>query len=168
MALYLLSAPSGAGKTTFCLRLTAAARACGRSVAGVLSLPQYVDGRKTALWLAPLPMGMPRLLAHVAAPAEATWGKWRFLPAALAWGNASLMGIAAADLLIVDEIGPLELNRHRGLQGAFHALRSVNYRAAVVTVRPSLAERLAEALAPLNPKICSLGGGHSCSLDPCA
>jgi nucleoside-triphosphatase THEP1 len=112
MPLFLLTAPSGVGKTTALQRSVLRARQQGLRVGGVLSLaqPHGHPPHPSALWLEDIATGRRRLLAHVAAPAEASVGIWRFLEATVAWGNALLADAADADLLVVDEIGPLELN----------------------------------------------------------
>ncbi len=158
MALFLLAAPSGAGKTTALRRSVLRARPRALRPGGVLTVPQPhgQPPHPSALWLEDVATGQRRLLAHVAAPAEASVGIWRFLEATLAWGNAVLAAAADADLLVIDEIGPLELETGRGLTAAFPALCSGKARTAVVAVRPRLAERLAAALAPCQPKIIRL------------
>jgi nucleoside-triphosphatase THEP1 len=158
MMLFLLTAPSGTGKTTALQRVAARARQRGLRLGGVLSVPQP-HGRPphpSALWLEDPATQARRLLAHVAAPAEATVGIWRFLEATVAWGNALLQAGADADLLLVDEIGPLELQHGRGLMAAFPALLDSRYRTALVVVRPALAALLALRLAPRHPQIIRL------------
>jgi len=153
MRLILLQAPSGGGKTTACLRLAACAQNKHLRVGGVVTRPMWQLGHKTALWLHALPHGEARLLAHPAAPATATWGMWRFVPATFRWGRQQLQSLPRVDLLLVDEVGPLELVLRRGLTldaitAAFHRAQP---RLAVVTVRPALAEVLADhwhAFAP--------------------
>ena len=44
----------------------------------------------------------------------------------------------ACDLLIVDELGPIELERGEGWQNGIAALNSGEYQAAVVVIRPEL------------------------------
>ena len=155
--LVLLTAPSGVGKTTACRRLAACARENGLCVAGLLTLPAWqADGRKHALWLHSLADGQARLLAHVTAPALATLGMWRFLPTTLAWGREVLHTLPPADVVIVDEIGPLELVHRRGLLGVAAALQRARPRLAVVTVRPQLAEALAARLQPFSPNVLTL------------
>ena len=155
--LVLLTAPSGAGKTTACRRLAACARENDLRAAGLLTLPAWQeDGHKHALWLHSLADGRVHLLAHVTAPASATLGIWRFLPTTLAWGRAVLRTLPPADVVIVDEIGPLELVHHHGLLGVAEALRRARPRLAVVTVRPQLANALVARLQPFSPRVLML------------
>jgi len=56
----------------------------------------------------------------------------------LAWANGTIASASPCDLLIVDELGPLEIEQGRGFVAAFDMLRRGDYRLAVVVVRPSL------------------------------
>ncbi|MGQ9834253.1 MAG: nucleoside-triphosphatase, partial [Candidatus Villigracilaceae bacterium] len=62
-ALYLLTAPFGAGKTTFCADLAEQARAAGWDVAGILSPPVFENGVKTGILARNLRSGETRPLA---------------------------------------------------------------------------------------------------------
>ncbi len=62
------------------------------------------------------------------------------------WGQALLGSLPACDLLIVDEIGPLEINMGKGLTNALAALLRSAYRLAVVSLRSSLIEPLLKLL----------------------
>ncbi len=158
MRLILLQAPSGTGKTTVCLRLADWAQARGLRVGGVVTRPTWQHGHKTALWLHALPRGTARLLAHPSAPATATWGMWRFVPAACRWGRNHLQNLPRLDVALVDEIGPLELVQGRGLTlaAATAGLRRSAPRLAVVTVRPGLASPLAHRWRAFAPTVLAL------------
>ncbi len=147
---WLLVGPSGEGKTTVCLRWVAQARAQGYRVAGVASPGVWMGQAKRGIRLRDLSHGEERLLAHRVAPDEVpTVGAWRFDPAVVAWGQAVLRRPVAADLVVVDELGPLEVVYGQGLTAAFDLLAQASYRAAVITVRPWLAELLAQRLRGL-------------------
>ncbi len=64
MEIRLLVAPSGLGKTTACMRAVEMALARGWRVAGVLSLPVWQAGVKTAIRLREIPFGPERILAR--------------------------------------------------------------------------------------------------------
>ncbi|GAB4495216.1 MAG: hypothetical protein Fur0016_31160 [Anaerolineales bacterium] len=155
MTLYLLTAPSGAGKTTFCAALAEQARAAGWDVAGVLSPPVFENGEKTGILVQNLRTRETRPLAIVntLSPHHASHltphelritnyelhlGNWLFSPSALAWGNEILAASLPADLFLVDELGPLELIRNEGWTNALPALRQTTYKIAIAVVRPSL------------------------------
>jgi nucleoside-triphosphatase THEP1 len=65
-------------------------------------------------------------------------GSWRFDPATIAWGNSVLERTKVTELVIIDEIGPLEFEQGKGLQAALRLLDASRYRLACVTLRPSL------------------------------
>lgn len=141
----LLTAPSGLGKTSACLKLLELAS--GLRVAGVLSLPVFQDGSRVAIHLRDLGSDEERPLARLALPDEPVdVGVWRFDPETVAWGQALLTHLPPVDLVLLDEIGPLELIQHRGLTHLLTALSAAPGRLTVITVRPSLVENLRERL----------------------
>lgn len=139
-ALWLLSGPRQAGKTTLCRRLAEQARGRGWDVAGLLSPAILHAGIRTGIAVEDLRSGETRLLAE-AGPAPAltlAQGRWRFDPAAVDWGNRVLANSLPCDLLIVDELGPLELERGLGWTAGLSVLRQNGYRRGLVVVRPEL------------------------------
>lgn len=64
--LFLLTAPSGAGKTTFCAALADRAHLAGWDVAGVLSPPVFEEGEKVGILVRNLRTGETRPLAIAA------------------------------------------------------------------------------------------------------
>jgi nucleoside-triphosphatase len=148
--LVVLSGASGCGKTTLCAGVTAAARARGLAVAGLLTLPSRVDGRQVGLEVEDLSSGERRPLAQARVEPGpgaglATEG-WRFDPEGLAWGTRALKRASPCDVLVIDELGPLELVRNRGWTAGLDALRAGRYRLALAVVRPSLLSRFQERL----------------------
>lgn len=147
--LYLVCAPSGAGKTTWLLELYSLARQQGRTTGGLLSPPVYADGQKMAIDLLDAASGRRmRLAARREQECGAETGGpdalgWVFDPAAIQWGNRVLSRTAACDLFFLDELGPLEWLYGQGLVQGFAALERGSYRAAFVSVRPSLLEQAA-------------------------
>ncbi len=156
MSLVLLVAPSGRGKTTVCETLVAAAQKQAWRVGGVLSPPCWQHGRKTRILLRDVATGETRPLAYPASAPQADVGQWRFVPETVAWGNERLARLRHTDLLVIDEIGPLELCRGQGLQAALQTLQRATYRLAVVTVRPEMAPLLAQHLASRHPTFLEL------------
>lgn len=140
--LFLITGDSGAGKTTWCQARAASAWAAGWHVGGLLSPPVIVDGQKLAIDLVDMSTDEQRRLAQLRQsavdPADFATKKWLFDPAVLAWGNDVLRQITAVDLLIIDELGPLEFERGHGLQAAFGLIEAGLYRLAGVVIRPSL------------------------------
>lgn len=138
--LALLTGGRGAGKTRWCEALARAGRDAGPSVAGLVSPPVLAGGEKTGIDILDVASGERRRLAERArADLPGTEGLgWRFDPEALAFGNTLLARVGDCDLLLVDELGPLEFGRGSGLTVAFALLDARRYRLAVVVVRPAL------------------------------
>jgi nucleoside-triphosphatase THEP1 len=140
--LFLITGDSGIGKTTGCRQWIDSVRADGRRAGGLLSLPVMAGGQKVAIDLVGVAAGERRQLAELrqseANPGAASTGKWLFDTAVLTWGNDVLRRVTAVDLLIIDELGPLEFEQGRGLQAAFELIGSGRYRMAGVVIRPSL------------------------------
>ncbi|PJF37393.1 MAG: hypothetical protein CUN49_00600 [Candidatus Thermofonsia Clade 1 bacterium] len=138
----LISGESGVGKTQWCDQMRAFAERHALRTAGLISYGIFERGQKIAISLCALPSGEQRLLAK---RREYTPGtptpQWAFDEATLAWGDSILAASEACDVLIIDEIGPLELLHAQGWQSAFAVLAAQRYQVACVVVRPTLVAR---------------------------
>ncbi len=137
----LVSGQINAGKTSFCRSLAAAVRIQGKAVAGILSPGLWQDGEKVGVELHFLGGGQRLLLAHSQELLDGpTFGRFSFSRAAISAGNLHLRTLQniPLDLLILDEIGPLECQLDGGLQQVWPLLQSGRYRLAVITTRPRL------------------------------
>ncbi len=141
--LFLVTGSRGAGKTTFCSQIAQAAREAGWRVAGVLSRPVFEGPLRTAIDAEDLRTGAARRLAARSEHPTPGSKVWQFDPDALEWGNQVLAASTPVDLLVVDELGPLEFERGGGWQTGLAAVDSRQYAIALVVVR---AELLGEAL----------------------
>lgn len=140
--LWLLTGPIGAGKTTFCRRLAQAARSQGCDVAGLLSPAWMQAGQKIGILAENVRTGEQRTLAYTQ-PSPRTglqFGPWHIDRQVMSWGNQIILDSSPCDLLIVDELGPLEFYLQAGLTAAFAVLSERRYGASCVVVRPSLLE----------------------------
>lgn len=141
---YLVCGDRGAGKTTFCQVLIEAARISGpdRHIAGILSLKVMGAGGQTAIDALDLATGRRRRLARRARPQTPAEGPvtlhWQFGADVLAWGDGLLRAATPCDLLVVDELGPLEFEYGQGWTSGLAAVDGAAYGAAVVVVRPGL------------------------------
>jgi hypothetical protein len=143
--LWIISGERLAGKTTLCAALVDGFRAWGWKISGVRSPAVFEGGKKVAIDVEDLGSGEIRRLAVRATQprpmkTEDKPLQWSFDPAALAWGNEVLDGAVPTDLLMVDELGPLELLRGQGWVNGLNALDSCAYRQAVLVMRPELLE----------------------------
>lgn len=109
----------GSGKTTRASDLARAAALSGRRVGGLLALKTPAGRRFHDLWTGE---EMAKEPARDSEPVIEV-GRFRFRAAAFAWATQRLAAAVAAgaDLLVIDEVGPLEL-RGEGLAGALDAL----------------------------------------------
>jgi nucleoside-triphosphatase THEP1 len=113
-----------------------------------------MDGRKVGMEIEDIRTGQRRCLAEactdprpsIRATNGPTTGNWRFHTDGLAWGTTVLRRATPCDLLVIDELGPLELIRGQGWEIGLDVLRAGCYRLALVTVRPSLLSRFQERL----------------------
>ena len=130
-----------------CQRVVEEARRRGFSCAGVLS-PALFDGwEKVGISLVDVASGEERPLATADdAPEGVRWGRYRFVSSSLAWGGELLSGATPCDLLVVDELGPLELELGRGLVTAMDVLAQGAFSLALVVVRPALLDELKRRL----------------------
>ena len=114
------------GKTTVCRALVHLAQQRGRSVRGILTSPILDQaGRRLGFALLDLATAEQRELARVdrdyGGPGV---GPFHFDPAVLQWGHVIVTRALAegCDLLVVDEIGRLELEQSTGFSGLLDVL----------------------------------------------
>ena len=138
--IWIVTGPRGVGKTRFCLNLVRVANQRGLSTNGLICPPAYEGETKTAIHLLDLHTNQQRILARVRDhnTAVISTDHWVFDQEVLEWGNQILTQIEPCDLLIIDELGPLEFKRGLGWQSAFVVLEQQNYDSAVVVIRPEL------------------------------
>lgn len=144
----LVTGGRGAGKSRWCASLVDRLRSRGWRVAGVASPAVLSDGRKVAIDLVDVVSGARRRLADRRRDVDGgvTTERWRFETATLAWGNELLAGVAEAgtDLLLADELGPLELRRGGGLRNGLRAMDEGRFSVGCAVVRPALLDRALE------------------------
>ena len=133
----LITGPRGVGKTTLCLRTVALAKEAHYSCAGLLTLREDDDRRVVV----DVRTGDRRSLTATG-PGGVPVGHYLFDPDALAWGAGILARSTPCDLLVLDELGPLEMAGD-GWAVGMDVLREGRFFLALVVVRPEL---VAEAL----------------------
>lgn len=144
--LWIITGDRAAGKTRFCSDLAAEAGKRKIDTAGVLS-PAFVEnGKKTGFQITNIRSGETRQLAVLRSNdrSNTVTQHWQFDQQNLVWGNEVLTSAVPCGLLIVDELGPLELEQGKGWTAGIQVLSSGKYTAAAVVIRPEL---LAKALA---------------------
>jgi len=138
--IWMVTGPRQVGKSSFCRGMAEAARQADWDVAGLLSPAQIEQGAKTGILVEDLRTGESHRLASVCrqSPEDIPFGDWYFDPQTLAWGNRVLASSPPCDLLIMDELGPLELTHQMGWWAALEILPRGEYRVALVVIRPEL------------------------------
>jgi nucleoside-triphosphatase THEP1 len=143
----LVTGERGVGKTHLCQQVVEQAGEIGYRCAGVLSRAVFDGEEKVAITLADVATGAERTLAVAdETPGELRWGRYRFVLTTLEWGSDLLAAATPCDLLIVDELGPLELTLGLGLEPALAVLDEGAFSLALVVVRPELLDTLREQL----------------------
>ncbi|MGC8839556.1 MAG: nucleoside-triphosphatase [Anaerolineae bacterium] len=151
--MFLLTGEVGSGKTTVCQRVVDACRTLGISVAGLLSLPVAgPQGQRLAIRTVDLAAGTQQTLARLGEGEGLRLGPYTFDPEGVRWAVAVLERDAGAQgLLLVDEIGPLELWLGEGLAPVLPALRRrvEEGKPLLLVVRTGFIAPLLRAMAPL-------------------
>jgi nucleoside-triphosphatase THEP1 len=146
----LLTGPVGIGKTTVAERVIALVQRRGLTCGGLLA-PALVDpaGQKIGIWGVDVRSGERRTLARTDLELGGpTIGPYSFDAAALDWALAAIeKALGKCDLLVVDEIGKLELWHGRGLAPVLPGLASGEARRSLVLVRDHLLLELQARLA---------------------
>jgi nucleoside-triphosphatase THEP1 len=168
----LLTGPVGVGKTTVAERAIGLARRQGRVCTGLLA-PAMLDacGQKAGIWGIDLMTGERRVLARTDRSLGGPHlGPYSFDAAVLEWATAVVLKALASSLptgslssppargglttlVIVDEIGKLELWHEQGLAPVLPVLAAGQARSVLVIVRDTLLEELQRRLAPVMPAV---------------
>ncbi len=159
----LLAGERGAGKTTCCIRLAGLLASAGLRSGGFVSRRVVDPLGTTRLHLVDLETGEERMLADTQGglPGPRV-GRFQMDAATLAWGVALARRAreARADLIVLDEIGPLELEQRLGFAPLVGDLESdapgSGRSLYLLVVRAWLATALAERLSRHVPSIVRL------------
>jgi len=153
----ILTGPLGSGKTTACLQLAGLARQHKLDCAGIISPARFDGSAKVGIDMLDVRSGQRHPLAEINdSPAELRTTRYRFDTDAVAWGVDILNTACPCELFIVDEIGPLELERGQGWINALDILRDGRFDAAVVVVRPALIDTFCAKMKGITMSVFTL------------
>lgn len=137
---WIVTGEIGSGKSTFCQQAADLGKRSGLKLGGLLSPAVFEGGTKIAIQAVNLKNNQARQLATLrrAQDAGLATKRWTFIPETVKWGNEVLSRAVPCDLLIIDELGPLEFERGEGWVEGLLAVDGGNYTGALVVIRPSL------------------------------
>jgi nucleoside-triphosphatase THEP1 len=143
---WIITGEIGAGKTTFCLQIVELAREADLVLGGLISPGVFVDGRKVGINVVDLKGQQTRCLANprkegISGPSTKGWS---FVEESVAWGNRVLAQAVPCDVLVIDELGPLEFERGEGWVKGLTILDEGEFQVALVVVRPHLLDQALE------------------------
>lgn len=150
--LWIVTGARGSGKTIFCQEMLQRARLIGWDTAGLLSPAVFNNGIKESIWAEEIRSGEKRLLAavHPQTETDLAFGDWNFNRKSLEWGNRVLRSSIPCDLLVIDELGPLEFNLSMGWVSAFEVIKTAQFRLALVVIRPELIKPALNIFHPIH------------------
>jgi energy-coupling factor transporter ATP-binding protein EcfA2 len=140
--LFIITGPRGSGKTTWCKDLLRIAVENGFSPQGFLSPAIFKNGEKIGIDLLVVQSGQQHPLARKRSgnTPGPLMGDWCFEPTSVELGNQILKSLTPQDLLILDELGPLELEKGEGFTEGLRLLDERRYQKAFVVIRPELVD----------------------------
>ena len=154
----LLSGDRRVGKSTACQKLIQMACRRGKSVGGFLSIALFdAQGEKEGIKLMDPRTGSEQLLASLQNQLSGPQiGAYHMSADALQWGaNLALDALKnGMDLVLIDEIGPLELLRGEGFAEILPALYTVTDTNCLIVVRPELVNEFERRLGAAHVVRC--------------
>lgn len=138
--IFILTGEKNTGKSIVCEKILCELAGKPLKITGLLSPARYEGNRKTGIFCKDIISGEKKLLAQYKPGWDANNPKreWRFNQSAITWGNKVLAKSVPTGLLIIDELGYLELEEKSGWKNALYALDSGQFQFAIVVIRPSL------------------------------
>jgi nucleoside-triphosphatase THEP1 len=141
--LTLITGPIGSGKSAWCYIFFEKSHANGLKIGGVLSRPIFREGHKIGIDLMDLITGQIKRLANLrtAESKGLMTRRWEFDLQTMNWANQVLRNLPPCDIVIIDELGPLEFSRDEGFQEGMHIVDDKRFPEIYAVVRPELVSR---------------------------
>jgi nucleoside-triphosphatase THEP1/energy-coupling factor transporter transmembrane protein EcfT len=137
--LVVVTGKPGTGKTPAMQAAAAELARRGAAIAGFVQIPVWEAGEKGGYLVRDVATGDERQLAVKVGPERGDHGTpFRFLPAGFAFARRALAAAGAGSVLVLDELGPVELRGGGHMPGVRRALAKPGLAAVLVTVRPAL------------------------------
>lgn len=149
----------GVGKTPTMRGAAAALQARGVPVAGFVQIPVWDEGGTGGYLVRDAASGEERTLAVKVGEQRGEHGTpFRFEPAGFAFARGALQRARAGSVLILDELGPVELRGGGHMPAVRRALARPGLAAVVATVRPALIPSFLSHLAVPSAVIVDIEG----------
>lgn len=136
----ILTGERDSGKSRLCEEIVNELVRRGVNIKGILSPGEYKGGKKSGILCKEIASAEEKTLAQYFPGWDLNnpQREWLFNASAIEWGNDVLARSIPSEVLIIDEIGFMELEKNSGWTNALLALDSGEYKHALVVVRPSL------------------------------
>jgi nucleoside-triphosphatase THEP1 len=158
-----LTGKSGTGKTKACQKIVHEAQNTGLSVFGFYCPAVFKGKEKTGIQVCLLPDEEIHLLGTL--EKQDGWlsiGRWWMDPSIFECVNDHLKKYNYCDWLIIDEIGPAEIENKKGWPAALNLLKEGHFQMAVVSFRPAYIDYFKENFPDI--KIINLDKGGQAKL----
>ncbi len=174
--LFVITGERGAGKSEVCARLAALLVQRGMTLGGVITERGAAGEGRVAVDLATgerRPFGKqetdrvdvpprepggagPVGAGHAPGVADPLTPGWVFADDVFRWGNEVFDRAGDRDVVIVDELGPVEILGDRGWVHAVERVKAGDYKVAVVVCRPGLLKEFTELVGWQPETICEV------------
>ena len=139
----VLTGPSNGGKTETTIALVDELRSADIPVSGFVQPGEFEKGRKTGFRLRDVATGDEASLATLGERVGGDFGtRFRFSDGGFRLGREALAHIAPGSIVIIDELGPVELRGHGHMPAVRRAMAAPDLQGAVVVVRRALVPSL--------------------------
>jgi nucleoside-triphosphatase THEP1/energy-coupling factor transporter transmembrane protein EcfT len=157
--LVVVTGRPGVGKTPAMWGTAAALRERGVPVAGFVQIPVWREGGKGGYLVRDVASGEERTLAVKVGQDRGEHGTpFRFESAGFAFAGAALARTRPGCVLVLDELGPIELRGGGHMPAVRRALRRPGLAAVLATVRPALIPSFLSQLAAPSAVILDVEG----------
>lgn len=139
----VVTGPGDGGKTETATAVADRLKGLGLPVAGFVQPGEFADGRKVGFRVRDIATGEETALATEVERGRGDFGtRFQFSDAGFRLGRASLSHAAEAAVVIIDELGPVELRGQGHMPAVREALAAPGLSGAVIVVRRSLVPSL--------------------------
>ena len=143
MEITLIYGSSGSGKTTCVGNYVLWVQSLGWTVGGILSPGKFTRQLRSHFLVRDIETGEERELCQRGLHSDIEVGPFGFLPAAIDFGRNAIERSLdkQLDLLVIDEVGPLEL-QNRVWAPSLHKVLASKTQRLILTVRPQIIARV--------------------------